>query len=182
MCRDWSTSITWQSSWMSHDECVSARSCPQSCSEPQSERFHLIFCVWKREDGTLLKQSDQITSLCHLSVMSCRSVRHTHTHTHTHTNTHTHTHTHTHSKSVCADTHKLKCACVHCLEAAHLAVELQMGCSHQSSQQDVWLSRCFHHGQVGAAASPCYPGCETSEEIEMCARNSLPLQIIFGKY
>lgn len=26
---------------------------------------------------------------------------------------------------------------VHCLEAAHLAVELQMGCSHQSSQQDV---------------------------------------------
>lgn len=44
------------------------------------------------------------------------------------------------------------------------SVELQMGCSHQSSQQDIWLSRCFHHGQVGAAASPCYTGCETPEE------------------
>lgn len=44
------------------------------------------------------------------------------------------------------------------------SVELQMGCSHQSSQQDIWLSRCFYHGQVGAAASPCYTGCETPEE------------------
>ena len=53
---------------------------------------------------------------------------------------------------------------VHCLEAAHFAVELQMGCCHQSSQQDIWLSRCFHHGQAGEVASPWYPGFETPEK------------------
>lgn len=66
-----------------------------------------------------------------------------------------------------------------CLESAQLAVDLQMGCSHQSSQQDIWLSRCFHHGQVGAATSPCYPGCETPEEmrwkrvcVHVCVRHA----------
>lgn len=123
------------------------------------------------------------TSATHTSttfVLILPFINHFFWHKHTHTQTQRkkfekHTHMHTHKR-------KHKCACVHCLEAAHLAVELQMGCSHQSSQQDVWLSRCFHHGQVEAAATPCYPGCETSEEMEMCVSNELILQIMFVKY
>lgn len=87
-----------------------------------------------------------------------------------HSRRRTHTHIHT-STNVCR---------VRCLEAAQLAVELQMGCSHQSSQQDVWLSRCFHHGQVGAAASPCYPGQETPEE-RRCARDA-PMRLSPRRY
>ena len=52
----------------------------------------------------------------------------------------THTHTHTHKKGKIGDMRAQTSTCVRgvrCLEAAHLAVELQMGCSHQSSQQDV---------------------------------------------
>jgi len=40
-----------------------------------------------------------------------------------------------------------------CVEAAHLAVELQMGCSHQSSQQDPSAVTLFPSGPSGGGGA-----------------------------